>query len=151
MANFFLKWKIQGYEKKLQTATRESFYQKEAVSLGPIIKVEKAYRAGAWSEAIEESYKILLRFHDMSNAYYYLGMALARVGEIPLAITHLKDAIASHKKAMDTFDDHFCDDFIMVCKENGRSADALAFFEDLATKDARGKKQLERLRFLGKL
>lgn len=151
MANLLLRWKINGYEKKLKNVVRSSFYKEEAVSLGPIGRVTRAYNAGNWSEAIDEAYKILVRFDDYSSAEYYLGMALARVGEIGLALEHLKAAVVSHKKAMDTFDDHYVDDLIDVATRSDRLPEVKTFFEGLAERDAKGKKLLERLRFMKKL
>ncbi|MBM3464088.1 MAG: hypothetical protein FJX76_18485 [Armatimonadetes bacterium] len=151
MANILLKWKIQGWERKIRAANRTSFYKEESVSLGPIIKVEKAYKAGAWSEAIDETYKILMRFDDMSDAHYYLGMSLAKVHEVPLAVEHLTAAIRSHKKAMDSYDERYVDDLINICRASGRESEVRKFFEGLAGLDAKGKLLLERLKYQGKL
>jgi len=151
MAGIFLKWKIQGWEKKLLSASRTSFYKEEAVSLGPISRVTKAYNAGSWAEAIEECYKILIRFDDYSNAEYYLGMSLVKVKEIDLGIEHLKRAITTQRKAMDSFDEHYIEDLIQVCHATNRMPEAARFFEGLAERDAKGKKLLERLRFMKKL
>jgi tetratricopeptide (TPR) repeat protein len=151
LLKIFLKWKIPGWEKKMLEADRKSFYKEEAVSMGPITRISKAYDGGRWAETIEESYKLLTRFHDYTAAYYYLGMALAKVGESALALQNMERAIESQKSTMDTYDDQYAFDYIQLCKDLNKMDQCKAFFKKLADRDAKGKRFLERLTYMGKL
>ena len=151
MANIFQRFKIAGYEKKLKAAQRKSFYQEEAVSMGPMTRVARAYQEGHMWQAACQAYEVVLRYYDHSGAYYYLGMALARLGEVDLGLRYLRDCLVASLQTVDSIDPKFAEDYLEMSQQHGRMDQARSFFHKLGEKEPKARPLIKTLQYQGRL
>lgn len=151
MANIFQRFKIAGYEKKLKVAERKSFYKEEAVSIGPMTRVARAYQEGQMWQTVCQAYEVILRYHDYSGAYYYLGMALTRIGELDLGLRYLRESLTTSLQSTDSVDPKFAEDYLEVSHQNNRMDQARSFFKQLGDKEPKARPMIKSLQYQGKL
>ncbi len=95
-------------------------------------------------------YEVVTRYNDLSTAYYLLASSLENLGELKYALVHYMHCVQAGR-TYDTFDDEHVEAMLRCANALGQTAFVRKWFEDLAKRDPKMKRYMQRLLALGKL